>query len=266
MQRSTPFMVGPMVRGQLLGLAGNWRDIRRCMASSPWDDSQGGRRGARGPAAGAAESGSVRSDTSTNSSSSFSKGQPVRASATSMVMSDSSYNARGANQGALERRINREDNMWHNRNQIDTTWLNPRDPQAYKPNFRQTEPIVMRKQFMRSPDEVSREVLGRDWEEAVKAYRRSALTNMPDEGRLTGWEQQNSKMQLLHPSHQQEQQQQQHSQQPQQQQQQEHQHQHQHQHQQLQHQQRQHQQQHQQQQKQQHKYYQHRSVKSSEDE
>ncbi|KAH8262094.1 hypothetical protein KR038_004092, partial [Drosophila bunnanda] len=209
MQRSSPFMVGPMVRGHLLGLFGNWRDLRRNMASNPWGDSpnggrgpKGGRSAGAGAADGAAGPDSDRSDNTMKSSSSSIKAQPARASATSMVMSDASYHARGANQGSHERRINREDNMWHNRTQTDTIWLNSRDPQAYKPNFRQTEPIVMRKQFMRSPDEVSREVLGRDWEEAVKAYRRSALTNMPDPGR-TGWEeQQHNSLKLVHPSHQ----------------------------------------------------------------
>ncbi|KAH8361241.1 hypothetical protein KR200_001968, partial [Drosophila serrata] len=206
MQRSSPFMVGPMVRGHLLGLVGNWRDLRRNMASNPWGDFPNGGRGSRGGrfggtgSDGAAGSDSDRSDTTMKSLSSSNKGTPARASATSMVTSDASYHARGANQGSFERRINREDNMWHNRSQTDTIWLNSRDPHAYKPNFRQTEPIVMRKQFMRSPDEVSREVLGRDWEEAVKAYRRSALTNMPDQGCRTGWEeQQHNTLKLVHP-------------------------------------------------------------------
>ncbi|KAH8287012.1 hypothetical protein KR054_000571, partial [Drosophila jambulina] len=206
MQRSSPFMVGNMVRGHLLGLAGNWRDIRRSMASNS-EKGGWGRSGQSGGATGAG-SGSDRSEAMEKSSSN--RGTSARASATSMVMSDASYYTRGVNQGALERRVNREDNMWHNRSQIDTTWLNPRDPLAYKPNFRQTEPIIMRKQFMRSPDEVSREVLGRDWEEAVKAYRRSALTNQPEPSNRTGWEQQqHNTLQLLHPSQQKQQQQQQ---------------------------------------------------------
>ncbi|KAH8338804.1 hypothetical protein KR074_000407 [Drosophila pseudoananassae] len=105
-------------------------------------------------------------------------GSAPRASATSLVSGDPStrHYTRG-NVGALERRINREDNMWRDRGYVDTKWLNPRDPFAYRPNFRPTEPVSLRKQFMRSPDEISREVMSRDWERTVKNYRRSVLAN-----------------------------------------------------------------------------------------
>ncbi|XP_017022637.1 serine/threonine-protein kinase pakD [Drosophila kikkawai] len=212
MQRSSPFLVGKMVRGQLLGLASNWRDIRRCLASNPWSSSQSGGRGSRGGSSGdrsegalSAGSGSDRSDQSETT-----KGTLARASATSMVMRDSSYYTRGVNQGSLERRINREDYMWHNRNHADTKWLNPHDPLAYRPNFSQTEPTIMKKQFMRSPDQVTREVLGRDWDEAVKTYRRSSKSN--DTNDKIDWEeqqqqpqQQQNTLKLQHPSQQQQQ-------------------------------------------------------------
>ncbi|KAH8355458.1 hypothetical protein KR084_009641 [Drosophila pseudotakahashii] len=145
MQRSYPLIACPLVRPRCLGLIGGvWNDFRRTMASDSW-----GHNGRGGP-------------------------KTPKASATSTVISDAGSYSRGTNTGAFERRINREDNMWRDRSYIDTKWLNPRDPSAYRPNFRQTEPTSLRKQFMRSPDEISREVMGRDWEETVKSYKRSA--------------------------------------------------------------------------------------------
>ncbi|XP_068158997.1 uncharacterized protein [Drosophila tropicalis] len=78
----------------------------------------------------------------------------------------------------LQPRITREENMWRDPNQMDTKWLNPRDPTRYKPNFKNTEPDSLRKQFMRSPDERSRDVMGRDWENAVKAFRDNQRQNI----------------------------------------------------------------------------------------
>ncbi|XP_023032740.1 uncharacterized protein LOC6644860 [Drosophila willistoni] len=78
----------------------------------------------------------------------------------------------------LQARITREENMWRDPNQMDTKWLNPRDPTRYKPNFKNTEPDSLRKQFMRSPDERSRDVMSRDWENAVKAYRDNQRQSM----------------------------------------------------------------------------------------
>ncbi|XP_017091403.2 uncharacterized protein [Drosophila bipectinata] len=146
----------------LLNAIRGWYSFRRTFAS---DSGRGG--------------GSGRAyDGNTGGSGGSSTGSAPRASATSLVSGDPStrYYTRG-NVGALERRINREDNMWRDRGYVDTKWLNPRDPYAYRPNFRPTEPVSLRKQFMRSPDEISREVMSRDWERTVKNYRRSVMTN-----------------------------------------------------------------------------------------
>ncbi|KAH8345310.1 hypothetical protein KR067_000078 [Drosophila pandora] len=165
MQRPPKSLIVDCLRRPHLSLQSvirGWRSLRRTFASDSFSDrgGQGGGSG-RGYDRGAGGSG----------------GAP-RASATSIVSGDPStrYYTRG-NVGALERRINREDNMWRERGYVDTKWLNPRDPAAYRPNFRPTEPVSLRKQFMRSPDEISREVMGRDWERAVKDYRRSVLTS-----------------------------------------------------------------------------------------
>ncbi|XP_034490153.1 uncharacterized protein LOC117793839 [Drosophila innubila] len=76
------------------------------------------------------------------------------------------------------RPIMREDNMWKDPQQLDTKWLSPRDPRRYRPDFKQTEPHSLRKQFMRSPDERTRDAMGRDWEAAIQFNenrRRQAL-------------------------------------------------------------------------------------------
>lgn len=150
MQRSS-YPLCHIVRPSLTGLlGGGWIDLRRTMASDSWGRGDG------------------------NSQPNSPRAGVSRASATSTVISDASSYSRGVNTGAFERRINREDNMWRDQSYIDTKWLNPRDPNAYRPNFRQTEPTSLRKQFMRSPDEISREVMGRDWEETVRTYKRNA--------------------------------------------------------------------------------------------
>ncbi|XP_023169444.1 uncharacterized protein LOC111598435 [Drosophila hydei] len=64
----------------------------------------------------------------------------------------------------VPRRMVREDNMWTDPQYMDTRWLRPRDPRRYKPDFAQTEPHSLRIQFMRSPDERTRNAMGRDWE------------------------------------------------------------------------------------------------------
>ncbi|XP_017051809.1 PH domain-containing protein DDB_G0275795 [Drosophila ficusphila] len=151
MRRSTyPLISCRIVRHRFHGLF----DFRRTKTYNAWGQNESGS--------------SERPETKTP------RNETPRASATSTVMSDAASYSRGANTGALERRINREDNMWRDRSYIDTKWLNPRDPSAYRPNFRQTEPMSLRKQFMRSPDEISREVMGRDWEETVKSLKRNA--------------------------------------------------------------------------------------------
>lgn len=66
------------------------------------------------------------------------------------------------------RHIRREDNMWNDPQRLDTKWLRPRDPRRYKPDFGLTEPHSLRKQFMRSPDERTRDAMGHDWEAAVR--------------------------------------------------------------------------------------------------
>ncbi|EDW65336.2 uncharacterized protein [Drosophila virilis] len=66
------------------------------------------------------------------------------------------------------RHIRREDNMWSDPQRLDTKWLRPRDPRRYKPDFGLTEPHSLRKQFMRSPDERTRDAMGHDWEAAVR--------------------------------------------------------------------------------------------------
>ncbi|XP_064555985.1 uncharacterized protein LOC135440635 [Drosophila montana] len=66
------------------------------------------------------------------------------------------------------RHIMREDNMWNDPQRLDTKWLRPRDPRRYKPDFGLTEPHSLRKQFMRSPDERTRDAMGHDWEAAVR--------------------------------------------------------------------------------------------------
>ncbi|KAM8718510.1 hypothetical protein ACLKA7_001678 [Drosophila subpalustris] len=79
---------------------------------------------------------------------------------------------------AAPRPIMREDNMWKDPQQLDTKWLRPRDPRRYTPDFKQTEPHSLRKQFMRSPDERTRDAMGRDWEAAIalnENRRRQAL-------------------------------------------------------------------------------------------
>lgn len=174
MQRPPKSLIVDCLRRPHLSLQSvirGWRSLRRTFASDSFSD-----RGAQGGGSGRGyDRGAVGSRASS--------GGAPQASATSIVSGDPStrYYTRG-NVGALERRINREDNMWRERGYVDTKWLNPRDPSAYRPNFRPTEPISLRKQFMRSPDEISREVMGRDWERAVKDYRHSVLTSGSAEG------------------------------------------------------------------------------------
>ncbi|XP_017066797.1 ras-interacting protein RIP3 [Drosophila eugracilis] len=155
MQRSSfSWISSHIVRPRFCGLiGGSWRDFTRNNSSDSWDQDDSGSSGFKTP-----------------------RVTTPRASATSTVLNDAGSYSRGTNTGALERRINREDNMWRDRSYMDTKWLNPRDPSAYRPNFRPTEPTSLRKQFMRSPDEISREVMGRDWEETVKTYKRSITT------------------------------------------------------------------------------------------
>ncbi|XP_043659884.1 uncharacterized protein DDB_G0283357 [Drosophila teissieri] len=215
MQRSSfslCHIVRPRLSGRLLG--GGWMDLRRTMASDSW-----------GRGAGNSESNSnsnSNSNWNSNSNSNSARAGVPRASATSTVMSDAGAYSRGVNTSAFERRINREDNMWRDQSYIDTKWLNPRDPTAYRPNFRQTEPTSLRKQFMRSPDEISREVMGRDWEETVRTYKRNAKNMQPGGARNDGTRNRQQHLQMMHVQQQQEQQQQQqrHPQQNQQQQQQ----------------------------------------------
>ncbi|XP_016946325.1 myb-like protein P [Drosophila biarmipes] len=202
MQRSTyPLIVRNLVQSRLDGsIGGVWNGFRRTMASDSWGQD----------GSGSGSSGSKTSRVAT-----------PRASATSTVISDAGSYSRGTNTGAFERRINREDNMWRDRSYIDTKWLNPRDPTAYRPNFRQTEPTSLRKQFMRSPDEVSREVMGRDWEETVKTYKRTSTAMSGQKGgtRNEAWQAADSTrnrqqhLQLMHMQQQQEQQQKQQQQQ-----------------------------------------------------
>ncbi|XP_017116150.1 ras-interacting protein RIP3 [Drosophila elegans] len=140
-----------------------------------------------------------------------------QASATSTVRSDAGSYSRGANASALARRINREDNMWRDSSYIDTKWLHPHDPSAFRPNFSQTEPTSLRKQFMRSPDEISREVMGRDWEETVKNYKRSSVIARGG-NRNESWQAKDTtrnRQQHLHVMHMQQQQEQQQQQQQQ---------------------------------------------------
>ncbi|ALC49793.1 CG1999 [Drosophila busckii] len=66
------------------------------------------------------------------------------------------------------RKIMREDNMWRSPLKTDTKWLRSHDAHQYRPDFGQTEPQSLRKQFMRSPDERTRDALGRDWDLALK--------------------------------------------------------------------------------------------------
>ncbi|EDW49367.1 ras-interacting protein RIP3 [Drosophila sechellia] len=194
MQRSS-YPLRHIVRPSLTGLlGGGWIDLRRTMASDSWGRGDG------------------------NNDPKSSKAGVPRASATSTVMSNASSYSRGVNTGAFERRINREDNMWRDQSYIDTKWLNPRDPTAYRPNFRPTEPTSLRKQFMRSPDEISREVMGRDWEETVRTYKRNVRSRhivAHTEERQSADNKRNRQqhLQLLHMQHQQEQQQKQQQQQ-----------------------------------------------------
>ncbi|KAI8035460.1 hypothetical protein M5D96_011803 [Drosophila gunungcola] len=153
MQRSLcPRMAGHIVQPRFHGIIdGAFRNFQRTKSSGSWGQDDGGRP-------------------------KMPRSATPQASATSTVKSDASAYSRGANASVLARRINREDNMWRDSSYIDTKWLHPHDPSAYRPNFSQTEPTSLRKQFMRSPDEISREVMGRDWEETVKNYkRRSAI-------------------------------------------------------------------------------------------
>lgn len=85
---------------------------------------------------------------------------------------------------AAPRRLVREDNMWSDPRHMDTRWLRPRDPRRYKPDFGQTEPHTLREQFMRSPDERTRNAMGRDWEVAMRiaaTRRRQAANIKPDQ-------------------------------------------------------------------------------------
>ncbi|XP_030245741.1 uncharacterized protein LOC108656004 [Drosophila navojoa] len=85
---------------------------------------------------------------------------------------------------AKPRRLVREDNMWSDPQHMDTRWLRPRDPRRYKPDFGQTEPHTLREQFMRSPDERTRNAMGRDWEVAMRVAatrRRQAANVKPDQ-------------------------------------------------------------------------------------
>ncbi|XP_033169535.1 PH domain-containing protein DDB_G0275795 [Drosophila mauritiana] len=194
MQRSS-YPLRHIVRPSLTGLlGGGWIDLRRTMASDSWGRGDG------------------------NSDPNSSKAGVPRASATSTVMSNASSYSRGANTGAFERRINREDNMWRDQSYIDTQWLNPRDPTAYRPNFRPTEPTSLRKQFMRCPDEISREVMGRDWEETVRTYKRNvrsrrSVAHTEERQSADNTRNRQQHLQLLHMQHQQEQQQNQQQQQ-----------------------------------------------------
>ncbi|XP_030381688.1 uncharacterized protein LOC115629370 [Scaptodrosophila lebanonensis] len=74
----------------------------------------------------------------------------------------------------MPRRFTREENMWRVNKNKDSFWLNPRDPTRYKPNFEHVEPESLRKQFMRSLDQRTRDVLGKDWEKAVKVAAKEA--------------------------------------------------------------------------------------------
>ncbi|EDV47467.1 probable WRKY transcription factor protein 1 [Drosophila erecta] len=173
-------------------LGGGWTDLRRTMASDSWGRGGDGKSESDSPRAGV-----------------------PRSSATSTVLNDAASYSRGVNTSAFERRINREDNMWRDQSYIDTKWLNPRDPTAYRPNFRQTEPTSLRKQFMRSPDEISREVMGRDWEETVRTYKRIAKNKQSADNARN----RQQHLQMMHMQQQQEQQpkqQQRHQQQQQQ--------------------------------------------------
>ncbi|KAH8387269.1 hypothetical protein KR093_006020 [Drosophila rubida] len=71
------------------------------------------------------------------------------------------------------RPIMRETNMWKDPQRLDTKWLRARDPRRYRPDFGQTEPHSLRKQFMRSPDERTRDAMSRDWEAALQMNERS---------------------------------------------------------------------------------------------
>lgn len=85
---------------------------------------------------------------------------------------------------AKPKRLVREDNMWSDPQRMDTRWLRPRDPRRYKPDFGQTEPHSLREQFMRSPDERTRNAMGRDWEVAMRVAatrRRQAANIKPDQ-------------------------------------------------------------------------------------
>ncbi|XP_062140245.1 uncharacterized protein LOC133848625 [Drosophila sulfurigaster albostrigata] len=64
--------------------------------------------------------------------------------------------------------MRRETNMWKDPLSTDTKWLSARDPRRYRPDFGQTEPHSLRKQFMRSPDERTRDAMTRDWEAATQ--------------------------------------------------------------------------------------------------
>ncbi|XP_039500091.1 ras-interacting protein RIP3 [Drosophila santomea] len=219
MQRSYPLchMVRPRLSGRLLG--GGWIALRRTMASDSWGRGDGN----------SDSNSNSNSNSNWKTNSNTPRAGVPRASATSTVMSDAGAYSRGVNTSAFERRINREDNMWRDQSYIDTKWLNPRDPNAYRPNFRQTEPTSLRKQFMRSPDEISREVMGRDWEETVRTYKRNAKTihvgMQPGGARNDNTRNRQQHLQMMHVQQQQEQQQQRNQKQHQQQQHQQQQHQ-----------------------------------------
>ncbi|KAH8421448.1 hypothetical protein KR009_008163, partial [Drosophila setifemur] len=171
MQRSSKYLMADCIlrpRLQLKLVIGRWRDMRRTFASESFK--------------GSSRSGSTAGmGTGTGTAAGTGGGASASAGPTASATSTISAGAANTNVGSIQRRINREDNMWRDRSYIDTKWLNPRDPLAYRPNFRQTEPVSLRKQFMRSPDEISREVLGRDWEDSFKTYKR-------DGARKAAWE------------------------------------------------------------------------------
>ncbi|EDW00400.1 GH11884 [Drosophila grimshawi] len=95
------------------------------------------------------------------------KNQPKEVS---FVSKGDSFQSSRPNSSA-QRQILREDNMWKDPQRLDTKWLRSRDPWCFKPDFRQTEPQSLRKQFMRSPDERARDAMNGDW---VRAVRNSA--------------------------------------------------------------------------------------------
>ncbi|XP_022232846.2 uncharacterized protein LOC111081168 [Drosophila obscura] len=65
----------------------------------------------------------------------------------------------------------RESNMWRDPARPDTNWLKPRSSSTYKPDFANTEPDSLKRSFMRSPDEKSKDMANRDLAKAVQKLR-----------------------------------------------------------------------------------------------